>query len=834
MSNRCVRINVLPENRKVRRTMREILWNEDWHVRRENGKNGGYGEEKNVQLPHDAMIETVRSKNAWNGTRKAFFENGVWEYRKEFAAEERWKGKKVFLEFEGVYGGSLILVNGRCAGRHVNGYTEFTVDLTDFLEYQRNNEIKVVVSCDDDSRWYTGAGIYRDVHLILGDKIHIKNHGVQIRTCFAEKNRAQIMIDTCVENEQMEKGWQTVRVVNEIYNAAGKMIEKASSILTVKRGEEGKISQRISMEHPELWSTEHPVRYTCKTSIYRNETCIDRTAEQFGIRQIEIDAQRGFLLNGEILKLRGTCIHHDHGVIGARTFLDAEYRRVRKLKEAGFNAIRMAHHPAGRALLEACDELGMLVMDETFDAWRKPKTSHDYALFFEENWEADVEAMVQKDFNHPSVVMYSIGNEIPDPEYAEDAATGRKIAEKIKVLDSTRFTTNAVNGILLIMNQPAVLGAMAMAGEEEKKKTEDSEINETMASMDDMVRMAVNMPFMDAAIEEICDQVDIAGYNYMADRYEQDLKKYPHRVIVGSETYPKDICRNWRKVKELPNVIGDFTWTGWDYLGETGIGKVTYDEEANPADGFYGDYPYITAGCGDMDITGYRLPISYYREIVFGLRKAPYLAVSRPEMTGKKMNPSIWGWNDVISSWSFPGYEGTKVTVEVYADAEEVELLINGKSQGRKEIKESDECRVSFETVYEPGVTEAVAFREKKETGRYRLNSAGKEKILCMEVERDIVSVQKRELIFVEFAVRDKNGILQITENTKVEIRVDGGELLGFGNGSSQTEESYADEIHSLYRGRAIAVIRAQTVGVVTIEAKTETDVVKTEVRITA
>lgn len=596
--------------------MLRTLFNDGWFVKRENGKHGGYTPEEAVTLPHDGMISTIRQKDAWNGTKKAFFENGVWEYRKEFEVSEQWAGKKIYLEFEGVYMQALVYVNGCYVGKHTYGYTEFSFEISSLLKPGVKNEIKVIARTGDDSRWYSGSGIYRNVNLMIADPVHIKNNGVFISTPSVEINTAQILIITELLNENTDMT-AALRVVHEIRKSDGELIAQASVPITLAAGKTGKTRQRLNIDNPVLWDTEHPALYDCTTKVFAGEQILDTSEDRFGIRSLAVDSKRGFLLNGKPINLRGACIHHDNGVIGARTFASAEMRKIKRLKEAGFNAVRMAHHPAGRALLFACDEVGMLVMDETFDMWRKQKSSQDYGLYFEQEWEKDVEAMVRKDYNHPSVVIFSIGNEIPDPENAVDAAAGRQIVEKIQSIDTTRFTTNGVNGILLFMNAaPPVMEAGEPGQEaEHPEESTSQEINETMASMDEMIRMAINMPFMDAAIEEVCSQVDIAGYNYMADRYETDQKKYPNRVIVGTETYPKDIYRNWKLVKQLPNVIGDFTWTGWDYLGETGIGKVTYDEDMNASEGFYGEYPYITAHCGDIDITGRRLPVSYYRGI---------------------------------------------------------------------------------------------------------------------------------------------------------------------------------------------------------------------------
>lgn len=784
--------------------MKKIVWNDNWQVKQITGQYDEQKETEYITLPHDAMIGTKRRKDAFNGTKKAFFQNGVWEYKKEFEVPDYWRDIPILLEFEGVYMNAMVYINGSFAGKHCYGYTEFSLSIGKFLNFGERNEIKVTVKTGDDSRWYSGAGIYRNVNLLLGAPVYVVNQGVWISVPHIRKERAEIVIRTEVCNACISP--VTARVKNEIYNSCGQKITEVVSPLTLDDGEMGKVHQRLFVENPSLWDIEHPERYLCRSTLILDDEMKDVVENRFGIRELYLDAEDGMILNGNPIKLRGACIHHDHGIIGARSYYEAEYRRVKKLKEAGFNAIRMAHHPAGRALLDACDRLGVLVMDECFDMWNKNKSSDDYALHFAECWEQDVEAMVRKDFNHPCVIMYSIGNEIPDISTSLGTRTGRKITDKLRALDGTRLTVNAVNGILAIMDK-------------------EGEINAAMSEMEmeGRIAAAVNSLLMDKTIEEACSQVDIAGYNYMKDRYETDAKKYPQRIIVGSETYPKDICKNWRLVQKLHNVIGDFTWVGWDYLGETGLGKFVYDEQLNEYEGSYGKFPYITACCGDRDITGFRLPVSYYREIVFGLRKEPYIAVSRPEMSGKKHFVSIWGWPDVISCWSFPGYEGTEVKVEVYTDSEEIELYLNGVRLGRKAVRAEDECKAVFIAEYQPGILEAVGYRRGEESGRYALHTAGSEKRLQIAAEDWRESVRHPELVFINLSFTDLEGIILVQENHAIELEIDGdAELLGFGNGAYQTEEGYTSFVHTSHDGRAFAVVRRKSSEAFTVTARAE------------
>lgn len=856
--------------------MIRTTFNDNWTVKMEMPQHCGEAPVYKVTLPHDGMLYTKRSKNAWNGSKKGYFENGTWIYEKEFEAPVQWREQHVFLEFEGVYNQSMVYINGSFAGQNAYGYTEFCVDAGPLLKYGEKNTIKVTARTGDDSRWYSGAGIYRNVNLLVSEPLYIVANGVRITTpsiggggCEGDTVRhADIQIETTIHNDLVMSGI-TARVKNELYGPSGEQVGSVIFPATLKPGDELSLTQHIYLDHSLLWDENTPNLYTCRTTLLLEDKVMDTEETRFGIRSLCLDPLCGLQVNGKSIKLRGTCIHHDNGVIGARAIKSAEYRKVRMLKENGFNAIRMAHHPAGRALLDACDELGMYVMDETFDMWTVNKSSQDYALNFSQWWERDVEAMVKKDVNHPCVIMYSIGNEIPDLETAAGSAMSWKIADKIRSLDSTRYTTHAVNGLMTIMNRMGeVMGGIMtqMAPQESgaaqpekspsgtsefsaqpeseariydqsgpevadqmptgpQQQVPDGDINAKMAQMGAVMKYVTNSPVMDAAIEQACAAVDIAGYNYMIDRYTADNDKYPERIIVGSETYPRGINQIWRLVQDNANVIGDFTWTGWDYLGEAGIGRLNYDIPDPNAISmeFYGDYPWITAWCGDCDITGYRLPASYYREIVFGLRKEPYIAVLRPDRYGQTPLISPWSWSDVISSWSFDGYEDKPMTVEVYSPSDEVELFINGKSQGRQPAGEANEFKAVFNVVYKMGTIEAIGYCKNKACGSYLLESSGKGVFLDVEAEKNTVLSDASDLAFINIRLTDEKGNLHVLKDRCIEIEVDGeGELIGFGSGAPKTEESYVDSIHTTFEGRAFAVIAPVSSGTIHVTVKAE------------
>ena len=522
--------------------------------------------------------------------------------------------------------------------------------------------------------------------------------------------------------------------------------------------------------------------------------------------------------------LRGACVHHDNGPLGAATVGRAEERRVELLKEAGFNAIRSAHNPLSKPMLRACDRLGVLVMDETFDMWTQPKSEHDYALRFPDWWEADVEAMVRKDINHPSVILYSIGNEIPEAGTPMGARVGRALAEKIRSLDASRFVTEAISGLLVGGSE---LFAQLAEGRDNATEEPDAGtgVNTAMTQIADRLNDLMRAPVVARNSAQTASYLDVVGYNYMETRFATDGDLYPNRVIVGSETHPPAIDRGWAAVRRYPYVIGDFTWTGWDYLGEAGIGRTVYGTP-DPAQGmqsFHGEYPYRTAWCGDIDITGYRRPQSYYREIVFGLRSDPYLAVRSPVHHGEAASGTPWSWSDVVSSWSWVGHEGAPVTVEVYADADEVELLLNGRPVGRQASGASQRYRSTFETTYETGRLEAVAWRDGTEIGRTALASATGEVRLDATADRAVIAADPEDLAYVTLCLVDDHGVLHVARDRWIEVQVDGpGVLQGLGSANPASEESFTGTGCTTFGGRALAIVRPAGEGRITLSATTE------------
>jgi hypothetical protein len=699
----------------------------------------------------------------------------------------------------------MVYVNGQLAAKNVFGYTTFYADLTNYLNLGEDNEIRVQVRAGamTNSRWYSGAGIYRDVYLLESGLTHIAPDGVKIKTENADDELAVLLVSTEIKNRKNNP--QTVILENTVVDNKGGTVAVDRAKVVLFDQEMRKMTQRICVENPKLWSAETPELYTCITRIYAENTegeILDESSESFGIRTLDVDAKRGFRVNGKTVNLRGACIHHDSGLIGAATYDDAHLRQVRILKGAGFNAIRMSHHPAAPALLRACDKLGMYVMDECFDMWDRCKSNYDYGLYFNEWWESDVSAMVKNDYNHPSVILYSIGNEIPEIGTDHGAKICHDISSKIKSLDDSRFTLASINGVFAAGDAVDQIVADVVSDLSKEGKI-DGNVNDFMTLMDGHMDEIVVHDAITKRLEKASAGVDIAGYNYMTARYEPDGEKYPNRVIVGSETYPPEIARNWGLVKKLSHVIGDFTWTGWDYIGEAGVGIPAYSWGEG---GFGAGFPAQMAYSGDIDITGFRRPASYYREVVFGLRTEPYIAVQNPRKYGEFLIKTPWVISDSVSSWTYDGCEGKPVIVEVYAPGTEVELIVNGKSLGKKPSGEEVDYRTIFETVYEPGKVEAVVYDNGKEIGRTELITAsGEEKIVltCEETAAD------SELIYIQATLSDIAGNIDTDHDKKIKLTVEGGaEAIGFGSGNPKPSYNFNEGVTETFNGRAQIILK--------------------------
>ena len=629
-----------------------------------------YGDDNKitVTLPYDAMIREKRDKECPAGAQSGFYPGGVYTYEKSFLAPEEWKNQDVVLEFEGIYGTARVWINGALATVNRNGYMGFSVDLKPWICYGQENLIKIDVdnSNQPNSRWYTGSGIYRDVNLWTGKGVYIPHDEMKITTLSVNDDVAVVEVCANVKNTK-ECGIEAKCYVELIFEGKTVVTEKQNIVFYSGRKETVRV--QIPVKCPKKWSTDHPNLYQCCVKTYIGDEICDEYTVDFGIRTLTLDPVNGFQINGETVNLRGTCIHHDNGVIGAETFPEAEWYRCKRLKEAGFNAIRSSHHPMSRAMLDACDHLGMLVMDELTDMWNRGKNTYDFSDIFKEEAPKWIHHMVDKDYNHPSVVIYSVGNEIQEAGTKQGSWINRSLCNRFHELDATRFTTNALNGLncagkrlKVIMKE--VIEKFGMDTQGNGSGGGSNALNSFMSLMSgEKGEFFAKHPLVTEALEECAQSCDITGLNYLSGRYELEHELHPGKMVLGTETYPADIENLWEKVTKYPHVIGDFTWTGYDYIGEAGVGIFHYDGKEN----FTSIYPERLGYIGDIDLIGNRRPISYFREIVYGLTNQPYIAVERMEHRGQTASKTAWMFKDNISSWTWKGHEGEKASVDVYS-----------------------------------------------------------------------------------------------------------------------------------------------------------------------
>ena len=768
-----------------------------------------------VTLPHDAMLGLSRGADSAAGASSGYFPGGWVEYSKDFDGPAEWRTKRVSLTFEGVYRDAKIFVNGAFAGHRPSGYAEFTVRLDPFLRYGARNTVRVEARAHLDSRWYSGLGIHRPVSLVITELVHIEPNGVRVIPTQIDEHGALVEIATSVRNDDVIT--QTVEVRSSIVSAGSDTsLGSDTSPVTLAPGASATLRQRIYLAGAARWSVAEPSLYAVWSELVdASGRIVEDQRIAFGVRMLQADPVHGLRINGESVKLRGACLHHDNGVLGAAAIDRAEVRRIELLKAAGFNAIRSAHNPASRAMLDACDRLGMLVMDESFDMWNESLNAFDYSLAFADWWDRDLAAMVAKDVNHPSVIIYSVGNEIPDTGRPLGASWSRQLAERVRELDGTRLITNAVSGFI------STIGEVI----ETRRDLVDDLIsqggaNEVVDQIAERMNTGELYDFVSERTAETHATVDIVGHNYAEARFGRDHERYPNRVVVGTESVAKSIDRVWSEVMTRPYAIGDFCWTGWDYLGEAGLGGVMYTD--GPA-AYAQPWPWLLAWSGDLDITGHRRPQSYYREIVFGLRPDPYLAVRRPQPPGSHLQALGWAWTDSIASWTWDVASSTPMVVEVYADADEVELQLNGGSLGTRPVGPAHRYRAEFEVPYDAGALVAIARTDGEERGRHTLATAGGVDHLAVEVDRSEITADDRDLAFVSIELVDDHGRLNPTADREIRVDVTGaGVLQGLGSARPVSAESYLRSSHRTFEGRLLAVIRPTGVGEIELRISAE------------
>ncbi|MBX6380717.1 MAG: DUF4982 domain-containing protein [Thermoflavifilum aggregans] len=749
---------------------------------------------RTVDLPHDWSIEDLPGRqspfdsNAVSQVSGGFTTGGTGWYRKTFHLPQAAKGRQVWILFEGVYMNADVWINGHHLGNHPYGYTSFWYDLSPYVRWDESatspaeeNVLAVEVKNEGwNSRWYSGSGIYRHVWLILVDSLHINLWGVRVTTEQVDSQQAKIQIQTQISNA----GTQTARfqLVTHILNAAHQEITRTDTMYVLAPHQQAAVQQQLQISHPTLWSLDSPHLYSAIVEIHQRNQLTDQENLKFGIRTISFDPRQGFRLNGQPIKLRGGCVHHDNGPLGARAYDRAEERRVAILKANGFNAIRCAHNPPSPAFLNACDSLGMLVIDEAFDMWEDPKTPYDYHLYFDRWWKKDLQSMIDRDYNHPSVIIWSIGNEIPDMDSPRVAAMARKLADEVHRLDSTRPVTAAVNRV------------------NEQKD-----------------------PFFSA--------LDICGYNYAFDHYDVDHQRHPDRLMMATESFPLMAFDFWNAAAKRPWVLGDFVWTAWDYIGEASIGWLEYPQTQQY-------YPWTLAYCGDMDICGWKRPQSYYRDVLWKKNQISlFVKPPHPSFPGhpKYSQMSHWGWEDVLADWTWKGYEGRMFEVHVYSSCDSVELLLNGRSLGKKKTDSSNRYIVVWQVPYAPGRLEAIGYADGRQVNKAVLQTAQEPARIRLTADRQIIRADGEDLCYVTVEIVDRSGILNPKASNEIHFQIEGlGEIVATGNADPMSTESYQRPQRKAWHGKCLVVIRsADKPGIITLTATADgLPAAKAEVRV--
>ena len=776
--------------------MKKLLFNENWTVNCLTRET----EPKIVTVPHDAMIDEPRTPDSAGEGNIGWYIGGDYEYTKKFTAPEEWKDQKALLEFEGVYHNAEVYLNGEKAAFRPYGYTNFYVDMSPFLKYGEKNEVKVIARNADqpNSRWYSGTGIYRPVNIWLGGEKHIPVNGVKITTTDYAAGKIEVMVKLSVPGE----------VHVEIID--GEEVIAGRSFTSTKKS----VKFPFTIKDAKLWDTENPNLYTCRVTFGDDVVC-----ENFGIRTLAWNPVEGMTINGKRIILRGACIHHDNGFLGACAFPEAEERKVRLHKENGYNALRSSHNPCSKAILDACDRLGMLMMDEFADAWTMHKTKYDYVTYLKDWWEKDLADMVDNDYNHPCVIAYSTGNEVAETARPEGITFTGEMTEYLHKLDPTRPVSCGINIFFNFLSsiglgvysddkaekEAAAAAAAAAEGKKKKKGAVGSEFYNKLACVmgDKFMKFGATLYPCDVKTRDAYANMDLAGYNYGIWRYKKDMRKYPNRLILGSETFCKDAWLFWDIAKDNPQIIGDFVWAGMDYIGETGMGAPEYGDYHMDA-----EETQMTGGNGRIDITGKRRAEAAYTLVALEQEAGPLIGVQPVDRTD---NPNLTGWSltKAVESWAWNGCEGKNATVEVYSRAAEVELQINGRSVGKK--KTSKTARTLFTVPYEAGTLSAIAYNEAgEETGFYSLQSASEHTELRMVPEE---TPKAGKLCWLRLKYTDENGIVKPLERHMLKLRIENGDLLGLGCANAYVDGNYTTDTTDTYYGEALAIIRPKRAG---------------------
>lgn len=750
-----------------------------------------------IQLPHDWSIKDIGTtnspfdKDSIDQYDTGYSKGGIGWYRKDIKLNDELKDSVAILEFGGIYMNSQVYVNGTLVGGQHYGYTSFWIDISNKLKFGENNTIAVKVNNNHlNSRWYSGSGIYRPVSLTFKSATHIQHWGTFVNTPEITDQLAIIKVDTSIVSKvAVEQTKKNISLIQEVLDQQGHVVAQqhnANVTLTSTHKKKNSAAQSsanvkstITLSRPKLWSGSSPYLYKLKQTLVVDDVPSDVSETEFGIRQLTFDANTGFTLNGQTILLKGLNIHHDNYLLGAAAYQRAEERKVETILAAGFNAVRTAHNPPSVAFLNAADRLGLLVINEIFDAWNYAKFDHknDYSSRFKLDWQQDVSNFIKRDRNHPSVIMWSLGNEIPEQNEALGVNTAAMLKAHVLSLDSSRKITIGAN----------------TAGEKAD-------------------------PYLNV--------FDVVGYNYQEKHYQSEHKRFPKRVMYGSETYSNLAFEYWQYVENLPYVIGDFVWTGWDYIGEASIGWTGYAPEwKNLA-----PYPWTLAYTGEIDALGFKRPAAYYRDVLWhtGNNKISAFVKSPTPSLSPEQNPSwylYWVSPDIHPSWTWPEAKGKKVDVVVYSQFDQVELFINDKSYGRKLTSKDTKYMTTFNVPYIEGTLRVVGYNDGIAQDQWRLETAGKPTEIRLVSQRKSLSADGQDLAYVSAELYDENGhrVYHWNEDVAVEVNVTGaGKLLALGNANPRSVESFESNTRQTFRGRLVAVIQSTNgaVGYITVTAK--------------
>ena len=732
---------------------------------------------RKLDLPHDWSIEDLPGNHSpfdstvVNGVSSGFTRGGVGWYRKHFTVGASEAEKKVFIRFDGVYMDADVWINGHHAGNHFYGYSPFEYEISNWMKFGSDNVIAVRVNNDSvRCRWYSGSGIFRHVRLMVAPPLHIETWGTEVTTVGISEDQANIIVKTSLINQDLQERKGTVYV--KALESGGSFAGSSRVDFILHPGETGTVDEQLTILSPHLWSPEDPYLYAAEVSLFVDGKLTDRMVQSFGIRTLQFDAQHGFRLNGKETKLRGGCVHHDNGPLGSAAFDRAEERKVGLLKAAGFNALRMAHNPPSAAILDACDRLGMMVIDEAFDVWRYGHFSGDYSTRFDSLWQEDLGSMILRDRNHPCIIMWSIGNEIRNTDTEEIAGLCGRMADFVSAADPTRPVTAAVNAIT---------------------------------------------PQKDAFFSNL----DVCGYNYCRGLYLSDHERLPHRVMFCSESYPSEAYDYWQGVREYPWVIGDFVWTAFDHIGEASIGWRGYPQEP-------GFFPWNLAWCGDLDICGTPRPQSWHRQTLWKEKPIVRLFVT-PPVPSFPLNPekeywSVWDWPDALDSWNFKEYENTTMTVSAYTNCDEVELLLNGISLGKKTNTSANKNILQWDVPYRPGELTARGYKDGHPADSALLRTAGAPSAMVLIADRDTLMADGQDLCYVSIELVDRQGTRNPLADNTLKFNVSGaGSLAAVGNANPVSLESFRVNERKAWQGRCLVILRSgKQKGIIRMEARAD------------